>query len=74
MSLIKAKDVTIGMQIVLDMGYGPHSIDEICTVVSVKQGKNLFNDDVVQIKAQLHTGEVVNVCDFHPYDKLETFK
>ena len=72
--MLKAKDVTVGMQLVLDMGYGPHSIDEICTVVSVKQGKDLFNDDVVQIKAQLHTGEVFNVCDFRPDDKLETFK
>ena len=72
--MLKAKDLTVGMQLVLDMGYGAHSMDEICTVVSVKQGKNLFNDDVVQIKAQLHTGDVINVCDFQPDEKLEIFK
>jgi hypothetical protein len=68
---IKARDVTVGARIVLDMGYGPHSMDEVCTVVSVIHGKSLFDDDVVKLKVRRPFGELMNICDFLPDDKLD---
>jgi hypothetical protein len=46
-------------------------MDEVCTVVSVIHGKSLFDDDVVKLKVRRPFGELMNICDFLPDDKLD---
>ena len=71
MSLIKAREVRKNQEIVLDMGYGAHSMDERCVVVSVKCATNLFGIPVYQFRVRRPGGELIDVIDHLPEDRLE---
>lgn len=71
MPSLKASEVKVGQRIVLDMGYGAHSMDEKCTVVTIQSGKSLFGDPVIRFRVQRPCGELINVVDHKPDDKVE---
>jgi hypothetical protein len=67
---LKASEIKPGQRIVLDMGYG-HPMDEVCAVITVQQGRSLFDAPVIRFRVRRPGGEIVNVVDYKPDDKVE---
>lgn len=71
---MKAADVKVGDKLVLNMGYGPHGLNEVCKVVSVKHTTNLFKSEVVRFEVTRPNGEKVDVVDYRPDDTVGTLE
>jgi hypothetical protein len=70
MNSCKASELKPGQRIVLDMGYGAHSMDETCTITTVQQTLSLFKDPVVRLQVRRPGGELIHVNDFRPDEKI----
>lgn len=71
MSYVRASEVRKNHLVVFDMGYCNHSHDETCVVISIKYEPNLFGIPVYRFKVRRPGGEVIDVIDRLPTDKVE---
>ena len=70
MRFIKASEVRKNHLIVLDMGYG-HNMNETCMVMNSEYVTNFFGIGVYRFKVRRPGGELINVVDHLPNDKVE---
>lgn len=65
---VPASEIVVNDKIELDMGYGAHSLDEVCTVVEANPGLSLFKNPVIRFKVRRPNGQMINVIDHFPQD------
>jgi hypothetical protein len=63
---MKASEIKVGTKLVLDMGYGAHSMNETCTVVAVRSTTSFFGKPVIRMMAKRLNGELTQVFDHEP--------
>ena len=69
---MKASGVKVGDRTVLDMGKpGGHSLDEVCTVVSVKPGFSLLKDLVIKMRVKRYDSQLISVIDHEPHHEVD---
>ena len=68
MPKVLIKNVKVGDVITLDCGYGAHSDDQECKVLSIDNNDSMFGNKQVAFKVKQldYTNTIFNTCGFDP--------
>ncbi len=68
---MKASQLKPGQTVILDCGYGAHSDDQPCKILTVEYGKSIFGNPEVRLRVKMPNGTTFDTHGFNPESTVQ---